>query len=59
MQLGSGASSHGNDIIAGDCGRGVPRRRKIMFLKEIPVLSQQNNMLTIPCSSQWAAIGLF
>lgn len=44
----------GKDIVAGSC-----KKRERIFLTEVQVLGQQNRMLTIPCTSQWAAIGLF
>lgn len=45
-QLGSGAS-YGTGTVAGGNSRRIPGRRAIMLLKEVQVLSQRNNRLTL------------
>lgn len=45
-QLGSGAS-YGKDTVAGGNSRRILGGRAIMFLKEVQVLSQQDNRLTL------------
>lgn len=45
-QLGSGAS-YGKGTVAGGNSRRIPGGRAIMLLKEVQVLSQRNNRLTL------------
>lgn len=55
--LGSGAAHMGRTLLQGTVVVEFPKEENVP--ERNTGADQQNNMLTIPCSTQWAAIGLF